>query len=135
MKDKCSLCNKIAVTVLTINIPSEDEGIRQLITYRCDEHIDVDYNTAREIITKNVIKKLEALHEKSRNNKKLIANVKCGCFNCLETFESSAVVDFIDNSNTALCPRCGVDAVLASDTKVTVTIAMLTAMHKHYFSY
>jgi len=135
MKEKCNLCDKIAITVLTINIPA-DKGIRQLNTYRCAEHINVDYFTARKMIQENVSNKLEALHEKSSNNKNLIANnVACGCFNCLKVFDGDAVVKFIDKNATALCPQCGVDAVIASDAKETVTFAMLTTMHKHYFSY
>jgi len=33
----------------------------------------------------------------------------------------------------ALCPGCGVDAVIASDAEDTVSKAMLLAMHKYYF--
>jgi len=134
MKDKCDLCSKNSVTVLTINIPSETSGgIRQWNTYRCSEHTDVGYNAARKIIDEKVSNKLKAIHEKCTNNRKLIENSVCGCFYCLEIFDGNDVVEFIDKGNTARCPGCGADTVIASDADETVTKAMLTAMHKHYF--
>jgi hypothetical protein len=34
---------------------------------------------------------------------------------------------------TALCPRCGIDAVLPSAVPVALTAELLAAMHAHWF--
>jgi hypothetical protein len=68
MKELCDLCVSNAVTVLTINIPSES-GIKQLITFRCSVHEKTDYLTAKKIKMENLNVKLEALHKKCTKNK------------------------------------------------------------------
>lgn len=40
----------------------------------------------------------------------------CGCFCCLEIFPPEAVVDWIDDGDTPLCPCCGIAAVLPGVT-------------------
>lgn len=46
----------------------------------------------------------------------VLASRECGCFYCLATFPPSQVKLWTDGSRrggqTALCPRCGVDAVI-----------------------
>ena len=67
-----------------------------------------------------------------------------GCFHCCAIFSPSEVVDWIDeppapksgrvssDGVTALCPRCGMDAVLPSAT-VDLSVGLLSQMAKHYF--
>lgn len=56
---------------------------------------------------------LEAAHQHSFHNHALIrAGGSCGCFYCLRTFDASRVQRFVDDGQTALCPFCGIDAVL-----------------------
>jgi hypothetical protein len=50
--------------------------------------------------------------ERSRNRKLLPAGTECGCFHCLSCFQSEEIQTWIDDGSTALCPVCGVDAVL-----------------------
>jgi hypothetical protein len=38
----------------------------------------------------------------------------CGCFYCLELFAPSAIEDWTDDGDTALCPKCGIDSVIGS---------------------
>jgi NAD-dependent SIR2 family protein deacetylase len=40
----------------------------------------------------------------------------CGCFCCLQTFEAVEVIDWIDDGDTPLCPKCGTAAVLEGVT-------------------
>lgn len=40
----------------------------------------------------------------------------CGCFCCLQTFEATEVIDWIDDGDTPVCPYCGVAAVLEGVT-------------------
>jgi len=37
---------------------------------------------------------------------------ECGCYHCLKIFPKEEVKNWTDDSKTALCPYCGVDAVL-----------------------
>ncbi len=39
----------------------------------------------------------------------------CGCFHCLSLFRADQVTAWTDEGETALCPRCGMDAVVPAD--------------------
>ena len=66
-----------------------------------------------------------------------------GCFYCEAMFAPSEIVDWVDGPQletgsttdgvTALCPRCGIDAVLPSAAPISVTAEVLAAMHCHWF--
>jgi hypothetical protein len=76
---------------------------------------------------------LETVHKKSRRNRLQLADSKsCGCFYCLKEFPFSQIADWIDDSETARCPYCGIDAVLGFDTE-TADQALLQNMHEHWF--
>ena len=52
-----------------------------------------------------------------RHRDAVLAAASCGCFSCLRLFPPSQIDDWIDEDDdgvgqTALCPRCGTDAVL-----------------------
>jgi len=133
MKEKCELCSNDAITVLTLNIPSET-GIKQLITYRCSKHKDTNYEAAVKIKLKMVTVKLEALHKKCTNNKSDIDDeTLCGCFYCETIFLGNKISNYVDEGQTALCPICNVDSVIASDKKKTVNQSLLKAMNSKYF--
>ena len=53
----------------------------------------------------------------------------CGCFHCLQVFEATTVIDWVDDGETPLCPLCGVDAVMIG---VTDLMELLT-MHRTRF--
>lgn len=134
MNNKCDLCDCDATTVLTVNIPSSGNGIKQWITNRCEAHLHIDYEEARQMINEKVSKKLEVIHKKSINNKGLIdESSNCGCFYCKSLFQGSEITKTKDNNKTALCPSCSVDAVLVSDTDLVIDEALLTAMYAKYF--
>jgi NAD-dependent SIR2 family protein deacetylase len=40
----------------------------------------------------------------------------CGCFHCLQVYEATEVIDWVDDGECPLCPRCGVDAVMLGVT-------------------
>ncbi len=56
----------------------------------------------------------------------------CGCFYCCDTFNPQQVKEWTDAGCTALCPLCGIDAVLPSHW-VRLTPALLKHMHAFYF--
>lgn len=76
---------------------------------------------------------LEAAHDQSFRNRPLLADSgECGCFYCLKTFDASEVVMWVHDGSTALCPHCGIDAVLSSKT-CSIAPAFLHSMHAYWF--
>ena len=54
----------------------------------------------------------------------------CGCFYCLEVYDPKLIVSWTDAGETAICPYCSIDAVLAGvDNK-----AFLEKMHTFWFT-
>lgn len=87
---------------------------------------------------------LESIHTFASQHRKLLSLSKhAGCFHCCATFAPSEIVEWIDEPPgatgesaervTALCPRCGIDAVLPSLSYYPLTDAMLAEMHHHWF--
>jgi len=86
-------------------------------------------------------------HARTSNHRQQIeASTVCGCFHCLTTFAPSEVTQWIDTpvdapdgtepaaGTTALCPRCGVDAVLGSASGYPIDATFLSAMRRYWFS-
>ena len=66
-------------------------------------------------------------------NKELILNSeKCYCFYCQKKFNSSNVKDYIDDGQTALCPKCEVDAVLPDNIE-GINEEVIEKMNKYWF--
>ncbi len=76
----------------------------------------------------------EAAHiHSSLHRNEIEASDLCGCFSCLETFAPSEIVEWTDERATALCPRCGIDAVLGSASGFPITADFLKGMHSYWF--
>ena len=74
-----------------------------------------------------------AAHKRSAHHRvELKASARCGCFYCLETFVPTDVVDWIDDQQTALCPRCGIDSVIGDASGFPVDRAFLQTTKKHW---
>jgi uncharacterized paraquat-inducible protein A len=59
---------------------------------------------------------VEQLPQLSRRNRDAVKSAQhVGCYFCIEVFNADAVTDY-DNGGSALCPRCGVDALLPDVT-------------------
>lgn len=77
---------------------------------------------------------LEAAHRHCSCHRAAIeASELCSCFYCLSTFAPAEIVEWIDDGQTALCPRCPVDAVLGSASGLPITPAFLERMHERWF--
>ena len=79
---------------------------------------------------------LEALHKLCFQNEHLIRDAKqAGCFCCLEVFPTSAIHEWhqYQLSQTACCPHCSVDSVLADDENVKLSHDLLKQMQTKYF--
>lgn len=80
-----------------------------------------------------------AAHEHCSNHRDALKNSsRCGCFCCLSTFSSSEATVWLDEENgrpgpTALCPNCGVDAVIGDRSGYPVTKEFLAKMERYWF--
>jgi predicted RNA-binding Zn-ribbon protein involved in translation (DUF1610 family) len=68
----------------------------------------------------------------SQHRKQLEHIGRCGCFYCLAFFDAGDVVEWIDDNQTALCPRCGIDSVLPVTEEITPEF--LKQMQQYWFA-
>jgi len=71
-----------------------------------------------------------AHRESSQHRQQILASEHVGCFYCLATDISpmAEIRDWIDKDQTALCPRCGIDSVIARTDP-----EFLAMMRKYWF--
>ena len=76
-------------------------------------------------------KELKEIHDKSSYHRDAIEkSLWCGCFYCLNTFRPEEIEEWIDKSQTALCPKCGIDSVLPHEW---TNRRLLEEMREAYF--
>ncbi len=69
------------------------------------------------------------------NREALLTSRRAGCFCCLSVYDPQEITEWIDEGRvTALCPRCGIDAVLAESAGYPLTPAFLKDMQAYWFS-
>lgn len=61
------------------------------------------------------------------------ASSACGCFYCLETYPPAAIEEWTDRGTTAICPKCGIDAVIGSSSGVPLSEDFLGLMRSRWF--
>ena len=77
---------------------------------------------------------LELLHRQCANHRQAVtAAARCGCFYCERIFESSAILDWVDDGKTALCPHCGIDSVVPEMPARLLTPDLLRDMNAYWF--
>jgi hypothetical protein len=77
---------------------------------------------------------LSAAHVHSSLHRAAVeASEVCGCFYCLKTFAPSEISEWVDRGETALCPKCGIDAVIGSKSGYPMTREFLKAMNSFWF--
>jgi hypothetical protein len=57
----------------------------------------------------------------------------CGCFYCGHLFMPKEITDWVDENQTALCPRWGIDSVIGSVAGFPLTKEFLDEMHRYCF--
>lgn len=75
-------------------------------------------------------------HEKEIKKSKI-----CGCFSCLKIYSAAEIVEWIDEpedcprgaGKTAVCPNCGIDAVLPESNDYKITQSFINDMGKEFF--
>lgn len=81
-----------------------------------------------------MMSKISEIYRYSSQHRTLLQqSERSGCFYCLETFAYSEIEDWCDDEQTAICPHCGIDAVLGSASVEALTPELLQAMHRAYF--
>ena len=79
---------------------------------------------------------LEKAHKFSFENKEALLKDKvCGCFYCLEIFDPKEIEIWLHDKNgeTAVCPYCGIDAVIGESSGFPITKDFLRKMSHYYF--
>jgi hypothetical protein len=69
----------------------------------------------------------------SKHRAEILTSESCACFYCLKTFGASQIEDWVDDGQTALCPKCGIDSMIGSAAGFALTPEFLEEMHKHWF--
>lgn len=75
------------------------------------------------------------------HEKEIRQSTVCGCFFCLSIFSPSKITEWLEEDancprgpgKTALCPVCGIDAVLPDSIEYEITEKLLKAMQEKYF--
>ena len=70
----------------------------------------------------------------SRHRAEIQVSTRCACFFCFHTFPQTAIKAWVDSAQTALCPACGIDAVIGDASKHRLDDRFLRQMHTHFFS-
>ena len=77
---------------------------------------------------------LQKLHACSSHNRQQIATAgKCYCFHCESVFSPGEITNFADNGQTALCPACGVDAIVPDSADEAIDEELITEMNRYWF--
>lgn len=91
--------------------------------------------TTKPGATKPVAPELAEAHKRSSQHRAEIeASTRCGCFFCFRSFPPLSIKVWIDASQTALCPGCGVDSVLGNASLHRIDDAFLRGMHGQFFA-
>jgi hypothetical protein len=69
----------------------------------------------------------------SRHRAEIQASARCGCYFCFHTFLHTEIKAWVDSDQTALCPACGIDAVIGDASKHRLDAKFLRQMHTHFF--
>jgi len=78
---------------------------------------------------------LAAAHRHSSIHRdEVLASEVVLCLYCQQSFPPKQITEWIDNEQTALCPRCGIDSIIGSKSGFPVSdAAFVAAMHAYWF--
>jgi hypothetical protein len=87
---------------------------------------------------------LKSIHRYSSKNRDLLSGSEfAACFYCLARFNPEEIQDWVDGEQvesgdlddgvTALCPKCGIDAVLPSAAPINWDTTLLSEMQAYWF--
>ncbi|UBZ00898.1 hypothetical protein LDH92_04915 [Bifidobacterium animalis subsp. lactis] len=77
------------------------------------------------------------LNSQTAHNRAMVEySARCGCFHCGGIFAGNEVAQWLqedDGEDTALCPYCGVDAVIVGNEQYPVCMMVLSKLYMHWF--
>lgn len=77
---------------------------------------------------------LRAAHNRSFRNRECIEkSTLVGCFYCKVIYPAGAIKEWVRRDPTALCPRCGIDAVIGDASGLALTPEFLREMFDRWF--
>jgi hypothetical protein len=94
------------------------------------------------LFKKNTYDKLyleNAASHAGRHRSEIEQSSRCGCYYCLQLFAPSEITNWINETygeaaQTALCPKCGIDAVIGSASGLPIeNLVFLKEMFQYYF--
>ena len=70
-----------------------------------------------------------------RNRKEIDQSEYCHCISCIKSYPSPIVMRFIKDGDgeTALCPYCGIDAVIGDGCGLEIDQEILITLNKRWF--
>lgn len=78
--------------------------------------------------------KMRKLHVYSSHNRELILRSnKCYCFYCKSIVSSNEIIEYIDNNETALCPKCDIDSIIPDAIDDTIDQKVIDDMNQYWF--
>ena len=101
---------------------------------RADRYIPKDYlsDIDGRLEKKDDILKDAHLHTAS-NATEFEEAKECGCICCGRIFAANEVEYFADHGETAVCPYCGCDSLIADSAGIKLTKELLYNLNKKYF--
>jgi hypothetical protein len=77
---------------------------------------------------------LEHAHRHSISHRvEIAASTRCGCFHCLAKIAPGLIREWCDDGQTALCPNCGIDALIGDAAGFPLDQSSLRRMNAHWF--
>ena len=111
-------------------IQSVQPMIERLSKPEQGRHFRFAYRAPEKLLWDDAI----AAHELCTHHREALKNAhKCGCFFCRSMYDPHEITGWIDGGETALCPRCGIDAVIPDTAEYPLTPEFLRKMHDYWF--
>ena len=77
---------------------------------------------------------MQRLHAYCSHNKALIdSSERCYCFYCKSTVDKMEIKEYVDDGQTALCPRCNRDSVIPDGIDENIDETTISEMHDYWF--
>lgn len=104
--------------------------------YRSDLPEDATSEEIQKHLRENMPERIYEAHGHSIDHRTEVEGSSiCGCFYCLHIFPPSSITEWIKNDRNefAMCPKCGIDAVLGDASGYPITKEFLEEMNKYWF--
>jgi hypothetical protein len=80
---------------------------------------------------------IRAHRHSTHHREEVVASESCGCFCCGSVFHPDGIEQWTDDwesvGQTAICPDCGIDAVIGSESGYPITPEFLDRMRQQWF--